>query len=109
VLLEKLVDRPIALRRCDGETWEMIEEDLKVIQTEEGVFETKMSEFIDLRLIDECKDPEEWVRIVSLTLKDDPEMVKGQDMEKKVEEYIERKRNDGELIWSGSLGSMVSV
>ena len=63
-ILEKLVERPIALRRCDGETWEMIEDDLKVIQTEEGIFETKMAEFIDLRLIDECKDPEEWIRAV---------------------------------------------
>lgn len=109
-ILEKLVERPISLRRCDGETWEEIEKDLEAPMSDESQFEMKMGEFIDLRLIDECKGPEEWIKSVSLALREDPEFHIGdEDIEGKVEAYVGRKRNEGELIWSDTLGSVVTI
>lgn len=110
-VLEQLAERPIALRRCDGHSWERIEQDFAVPMTEEGKFEHTISEFIDLRLIDSCKTPEEWVKVVSEALKADSEIEIGtlEDVEKRVEDYIIEKRNDGKVIWSESLGSVVSL
>lgn len=109
-ILEKIAERPIALRRCDGESWEEIEASLEVPITEETQFEMKMAEYIDLRLIDQCKNVEEWVGAVSLTLIDDADLLGDKEnVKEKVETYVERKRNEGELIWSDTLGSVVTV
>lgn len=109
-ILEKLVERPIALRRCGGETWEEIEKDLEAPISDEGQFEVRMGEFIDLRLIDECRDPEEWIKSVGLALREDPEFPASDGgIEEKVAAYVGRKRNDGELIWSDTLGSIVTI
>lgn len=109
-VLEKLVERPIAIRRCDGETWEEIEESLETPMSRENQFEMKMNEFIDLRLIDECKNLEEWIQAVSSTLKEDPEFVTDNiDVEKDITIYVEKRKSEGELIWSESLGSAVTI
>lgn len=108
-VLERLAERPIALRRCDGESWEQIEKDLEVSMSEESQFEAKVSEYIDLRLIDECKTVEEWVKAVSQALKNDPDFVTDEETEKKVGLYVETKRNEGDLVWSESLGSVVLI
>lgn len=109
-ILEKLVERPIALRRCNGEAWVEIEGDLEIPMSNENQFEMKMSEFIDLRLVDECKNLGEWIQAVGLALEGDPEFVTNNaDVERNVAIYIDRGRNEGELIWSESLGSIITV
>jgi len=110
-VLEKLAERPIALRRCDGESWEEIEKDLEVPITNESQFETKISEFIDLRLIDECHSMEEWVASIGLALREDPEFNdhEDEDLEERVNLYVDKRRNEGELIWSESLGTVVFI
>lgn len=110
-ILEKLAERPITLRRIEGEKWEDIEKDLVVTMSEETEFEMKLSEFIDLRLVDECNDMKEWVESVSKAMEDDPDM-KQEDKKgigERVEKYIEDKRAEGEIIWSDSLGSVVML
>lgn len=108
-VLERLAERPIALRRCDGESWERIEKDLEVPMSEETQFETKISEYIDLRLVDECKTIEEWVIAVGQAMKEDPDFDGGKEIEEKISSYVEIKRNEGELVWSESLGSVVLI
>jgi glycosyltransferase involved in cell wall biosynthesis len=45
--LEKLAERPCALRRCDGQNWKDIEKDLAVEFTNDDLFVHKLSEIID--------------------------------------------------------------
>jgi hypothetical protein len=109
-VLEKLAERPIALRRIDGETWEEIENDLAIIMNEEGILEVALNEYIDLRLVDECKDMDEWIEVVSKALNSDPELELGKEEEEireMVAEYVSGRKEDGELIWSTSLGAAV--
>jgi len=108
-VLEKLADRPIALRRCDGETWEQIEKDLEIPMTEETSFETKVSEYIDLRLVDECQTVEEWVMAVSEAMRQDPDFAEPKELEEKITAYVEAKRKEGEMIWSDHLGALVLI
>jgi len=110
-VLEKLAERPIALRRCDGESWEEIEKDLEIPMTNESQFETKVSEFIDLRLIDECHSMEEWIAAIGQALREDPDFNDhaAEDLDERVNLYIDRRRNEGELIWSESLGTVVFI
>jgi hypothetical protein len=109
-VLEKLAERPIALRRCDGQTWQEIESDLEIPMSEETRFETKVSEYIDLRIVDECQTIEEWVNAVGQVMKDDPDFDEEKEgLEERITNYIEHKRNEGELVWSESLGSVVLI
>jgi len=107
-VLECLAQKPIALRRCEGEDWEKIEKDIEVPRTEETRFETKVNEYIDMRLIDECKTISEWVVAVSSAIKEEFSAA-DENIETKVRDYIESKRNDGDLIWSDKLGTVVSI
>ena len=109
-VLEKLAERPIALRRCDGETWETIEEDLAVIMNEEGILEAALNEYIDLRLVDECKTMDEWIEVVSKALRNDTDLELNKEEEEireMVAAYVSGRKEDGELIWSNTLGTAV--
>jgi hypothetical protein len=110
-VLEQLAERPVALRRCDGHNWERIEKDFAVPISEEGKLEHTLSEFIDLRLIDSCKTVEEWIKVVSEALRAESgiELGNQEEVEKRVNDYVIEKRNDGKIIWSESLGSIVSL
>jgi hypothetical protein len=101
-VLEKLAERPCGIRRCDGESWESIEKDLSVVMTKEDTFVAKLTEIIDLRLIDQCKNEDEWTKeAISLLNKDNDEVA-----DDRVNEFINVKKNDGEMVWLERLGSM---
>jgi len=110
-VLEKIAEKPIALRRCDGATWEQIEDDLAIIMTEEGKFENTLSEIMDLRIIDECKDVHEWVHEVTGVIKEHPDVDTNHSTDdeimNKVRYFVEMKQNDGELVWSEPIGAPV--
>lgn len=109
-VLEQLAERPIALRRCNGQTWEEIEKDLEIPMGQETRFETKVSEYIDLRLVDECQTIEEWISVVSQAMKEDPDFNEDKnELENRITDYINSKKNEGELVWSESLGSVVLI
>lgn len=109
--LEALAKRPVSLRRIDGDSWEKIESDLAVPMTEENKFETILSEWIDLRMVTECANVDEWVHSVGRAFKDNEDTMGeidiDHDIEQRIEEFVDNKRNDGELIWSNSLGAVV--
>jgi hypothetical protein len=108
-VLEKLADMPVALRRCNGDDWEAIETDLAVYMNEQSQLEIKLGEYIDLRLIDQCTNMEEWIEMVGQALREDPELniTKEEEVMENIKEYVENKKNNGELIWSDSLGAVV--
>ena len=111
-VLEKLAERPCALRRCDGEPWEKIEADLSVSMTPEDHFTNKLAEIIDLRLVDQCKNEVEWVAEAGIIMRQDKELNIGPDddtVEDKISEYTVRRKNDGEMIFLDRVGSMALV
>ena len=111
-VLEKLAERPIALRRIDGDNWEKIEGDLKVITTEEDEFEIALSEVIMLNKIHHCENMTDWVGKVSKFVVEDKSFkftlaggVTLTDIEQWVHEFIRLQRDDGKLIWSSKIGA----
>jgi hypothetical protein len=107
-ILESLSERPAALRRCDGETWENIEKDLFVKREEHDVFVSKIGEIIDLRLIAECSEEAEWIVEVSKTIAEDSTDTIT-TVEQNVKTAIASMRDEGELIWSQNLGSYIKI
>lgn len=111
-VLEKLAERPIALRRCDGRTWEQIENELKVIVDEEGQLEIAIAEIVTLNQVAECKDIDEWVRTVFDILSEDPEL-NSEDSnivdEGGIREYVRKNFDDGKLVWSNSIGAPIMI
>ena len=105
-ILNKLAERPIALRRVDGEKWEDIENDLKIEMSDVDQIEIKLNEIIDLRLIEDCKTMEEWIKEVSKAINEDKEFEQ-KVTEEDVELHINGKMREGEAIWSQSVGSMI--
>lgn len=111
-VLEQLAERPVALRRCDGQSWEEIEADFKVPMNAETVFEALITEYIDLRLVDECKDEKEWIIEVGNAVVEDSidELnIPEEDIIHYITNYIEEKKVDGEVIWSDTIGAIVSL
>jgi len=101
-VLEKLAERPCGIRRCDGDSWEDIEKDLEIVMTVEDVFVIKLTEIIDLRLVDQCKSEKEWTKeVISLLNKDNDKVA-----DDKVHEFISVKKSDGEMVWLDRIGSM---
>jgi hypothetical protein len=111
-ILEKLAERPCALRRCDGTSWPEIEKDLNVEMTKDDLLVNKLSEIIDLRLVDQCKSENEWINESILLLKEDKTLAIDPDddtIEDRVQEYITRKKSDGEVIFLDRIGSMAMI
>ena len=111
-VLEKLAERPCALRRCDGEPWEKIEADLAVPMTASDHFTNKLAEIIDLRLVDQCTDEVEWIAEVSNFMREDKELSIDPDddtVEDRIVTYTAKKKNDGEMVFLERIGSMALI
>lgn len=111
-VLEKLAERPCALRRCDGEDWAQIESELAVEMSQDDLLTTKLAEIIDLRLVDQCKDEVEWIReAVSLLFEDEDLKISPDDdtIGDRVTEYIETKKADGEMVFLNRIGAMAII
>jgi hypothetical protein len=111
-ILEKLAERPCALRRCDGSEWSQIEAELAVPLSKEDMFAQKLAEIIDLRLVDQCHDEQEWISEASNLLREDRELAIDPDddtVEGRVVEYTTKKKNDGEMVFLDRIGSMALI
>ena len=116
-VLEKLAEKPSALRRCEGHSWDQIEKDLEVIISKEGSIEEVVREVIDLRHISECKDFPDWIKNVSNIIEKGPTR---KELELEINEvdlnlndiitkFVNTKCNDGELVWSTPIGAPVFI
>jgi hypothetical protein len=112
-ILEKLAERPCAFRRVQGQSWIDIEKDLAVAMPQETRFEAKLAELIDIRAVDQCHDKGEWVSEVARVLTEDSEVRKlelgGMSVVERIQEYLENKERDGELIWMDKLGAVALI
>ena len=108
-VLEKLAEKPISLRRCEGQTWEQIENDLKVLINEEGYIEEAIREIIDLRHVSECKNISEWVENVNNIIKERSDIKTDSNLDSAINKFIDTSCNNGELLWSNSIGAPVFI
>lgn len=111
-ILEKLAERPCALRRLDGHTWNDIERDLAVQLTAEDLFHTRLSEVIDMRIVDKCMNEVEWIKEVGNILKNERDLGIDPDdatVEDRIGSYVGQKKRDGEVIWLDRVGTMAFV
>lgn len=107
-VLMKIAERPAALRLIDGDTWEDIENSLAVKMDDMDELEVKMNEIIDLKLIEDCGNIEEWAKEVQKCMIEDEEV--GRKVEADViQSFVEAKMREGEMIWSTSVGCVVSI
>ena len=110
-ILTKLADKPASIRRMEGESWEKIESDLKTDIDVSDKIEFKISEVVNLRLIEDCKSIKEWITEASKITKEinENEAEEIDISEEDVKNYINTKMEDGEMIWSNSTGSVISI
>ena len=111
-ILEKLAERPCALRRCDGDSWESIEKSLSVEMSPEDMFTNKLREIIDLRFVDQCKDENEWIKEACQVLREDKELAIDPDddtIEDRIFTFVKDKKEDGEMVWLDRVGTMGMV
>jgi hypothetical protein len=107
-VLLKLAKKPASLRRVDGDKWKDIERDLAVEMGATDKLEIKMSEVIDLKLIDDCRDIKEWVSEVQKMMLEDADL--GREVStSEIMEFVENKTREGEMIWSESTGCLLAV
>jgi hypothetical protein len=105
-VLEKLAYEPCAVRRCKGKDWLEIESELEVHIKEETKVEKDLTELIDLRVITGCEDEEQWViKVTDLLSETHPK----NSLDDMVKTILHHGKNDGEIIWSDRLGSMLIV
>jgi hypothetical protein len=112
-ILEKLAERPCALRRIAGQNWVDIEKDLAVAMPQETAFEARLSELIDMRAVDQCADKGEWVSEIARILSEDPEVRKmdlgGLAVADRIQDYLASKEQDGELVWLEKVGTVALI
>jgi hypothetical protein len=111
-VLEKLAERPCALRRCEGQSWEEIEKSLEIIMNEEGKLDVALSEIVTLNQVSECKDLDEWIQTTGQILRKDPTLeidVDNAVIEDTIRDFIDKNREDGKLVWSNRIGSPIMI
>jgi len=107
-VLVKLAERPASIRLIDGDDWKDIEKSLEVKMNESDSIEMKLNEMIDLNIIEDCKDVDEWVKEVHRCLAKDEEVDQDIDADQ-IRSFIEDKMREGEMIWSTTVGCMVAI
>ncbi len=103
-VLEKLAEKPTAVLRCEGHSWENIEDKLAVYRPIETILDQKLFELIDFRTFTGCQGEEEWLIKVNSVLEKDNVANK----EQLKEAFYSLKRN-GVCIWSDGLGTVLKV
>lgn len=107
-VLEKLAERPCALRLVDGHSWERIEADLQVKIDNEDKIDMLLNEVVTLNQICECDTEEEWIKAVGILLKESS-AVSEEVTEDRIRTYMEKRKEEGELIWSNKIGAPILI
>ena len=103
-VLEKLIQRPVAYLRCDGLSWEDIEEHFAIYRAPETILEQKIDEIIDFRTISGCENELTWLTRVSGLLEKE-----GIATAEQVLNSIDNQKKNGVCIWSDNLGTLLKV
>ena len=112
-ILEKLAEKPVSLHRCEGKNWEEIEEIFAVETSKEDKLGIHLKEFIDLRLVSDCTDVDEWVIAVGDALREkqaeDEELELPDNLNEEIDRYVKTRTDGGDMIWSNTLGSVIEI
>lgn len=108
-VLERLAEEPCALKLVKGITWAEIEEHLKVPVAEETAFDSLLGRYIDLRLIAGCESFDQWVAQVGAAFKNEIINIPSEEVETSIRAYYNDKSNNGEVLWSSTIGTVVHV
>jgi len=103
-VLEKLAQKPVAFLRCEGSSWEEVEEYFSVHRTTETILDQKIEEIVDFRKICNCKNELEWLKEISNHLEKE-----GIATIEQVFHNIDLQKKNGFYIWSDNLGTILKV
>jgi len=99
-ILMSLAERPISLRRCDGQSWERIEYDLSPDRgSPRSVVEMDVMRVADVSAVSDCDSMEEWVAEISDDLGHKKEAIL---------EAVEKLISKGLVNWDNRVGSLIS-
>jgi hypothetical protein len=104
-VLKRLAKKPVALRRIEGDSWKQIESSLAVQMSETDVIHNKINELIDLQLIIDCRDMDEWIKEVKNTFAEE----RLDFPEDHIRNHMETRLREGQVIWSTSLGCPIII
>lgn len=104
-VLKRLAKKPVALRRIEGDSWKQIESSLAVQMSETDVIHNKINELIDLQLIIDCKDMDEWIKEVKNVFAEE----RLDFPEDHIRNHMETRLREGQVIWSTSLGCPIII
>ena len=108
-ILVSLAERPVALRRHDGESWQGIEDSIAVPMNESTLLETSIDELVSLRIVTECKNIGEWKVEIIHELQREYDDMSIEGLDGSLTNYVEDGFGDGKFLWSRSLGTVMAT
>ena len=108
-VLVSLAERPVALRRYAGESWEQIEQSIAIPVNSVTLFETSIDELVSLRIVDECKNLDEWKIEITHELSKENDDVPIEELHNSLSKYVKYCFDDAKFLWSESLGTVMST
>lgn len=104
-ILMQLADRPISLRRAQGDSWEDIENELNPQGREDDsdnryLIEDEVAEIVDLTGIVECENQDAWIEEVAAHIDRPPALVA---------EIVAQLLSSGRYRWSDVVGALITT
>jgi hypothetical protein len=104
-ILMQLADRPLSLRRAQGDSWEDIENELNPQGREEDsdnryLIEDEVAEVVDLTGIVECENQDVWIEEVAAHIDHPPAMIA---------EIVAQFLSSGRYRWSDVVGALITT
>jgi hypothetical protein len=104
-ILMQLADRPLSLRRAQGDSWEDIENELNPQSREEDsnnryLIESEVAEVVDLTGIVECENQNVWIEEVAAHVDHPPAVI---------EEIVDQFLSSGRYRWSDVVGALITT
>ncbi len=104
-ILMQLADRPVSLRRIQGDSWADIEAELNPQSREEDsnntyLIEGEVAEVVDLTGIVECENQDVWIEEVAAHIDQPPPMIA---------EIVAQFLSSGRYRWSDVVGALITT
>ena len=104
-ILMQLADRPLSLRRAQGDSWADIENELNPQSREEDsnnryLIESEVAEVVDLTGIVECESQNVWIEEVAAHVDRPPAVI---------EEIVDNFLSSGRYRWSDVVGALITT
>lgn len=111
-ILRALAERPIAMRRIDGQSWEDIERDLMPEVEYRSDLEESLLRIVSLGAISECETASEWVEAATVQIANERDVghdeAQTEELRQSIREYVFRLNDQQRISWSDSVGSFLA-